>query len=117
MPLIYFWVVKEYHPECVFHQFGMKQLPSGFVDTLAKLYMISLQGKYDKDWVVEHAFYIQQWANRGQCVRDEPILDGDMMYLNTYIKWYIKITRQFITRESTYWEILVRQQFNGSFMD
>ena len=97
VPLIYFCVVKENQPKHVFRQFGIKQLPPSFVDTSAKLHMISHQGKYDKDWVVEHAFYIQQWANRGQCVCDEPILSGDMMYLYTYMKWYLKITRRFIT--------------------
>lgn len=93
MRLIYFWAVEEHHPERVFCQFGMKQLPSGFVDTSKNLHKISLQGGYDKDWAVKHAPYIQQWSSRGQCVCDAPIVDGDMMFLDAYMKWYIDMTR------------------------
>lgn len=80
----------------------MKELPLSFVDTSKNLHKISLQGEYDKDWAVEYAPYIQQWSNRGQCVCDALILDGDMMFLDAYMKWYIDMTRRFIMRESTY---------------
>ena len=87
------------------------------MDTSTALHNISFHDKYGKDWAIEHVIYIQQWANRVQFVRDAPILDGDITYLDAYMKWYLKVTRRFITREFAYWEILVRQQFNGSFMD
>ena len=49
VPLIYFWIVEDHHPERVFRQFGMKQVPLDIVDTSVDLHRISLQGKLDKD--------------------------------------------------------------------
>ena len=60
MSLIYFWIVEDHHPERVFHQFGMKQAPLDLVDTLVDLHRISLQGKLERDWVQEHAIYIDR---------------------------------------------------------
>ena len=99
MPLIYFWIVEDHHPERVFRQFGMKQVPPDIMDTFVHLHKICLQGKLDKDWVQKHAVYIDRWAYREEHIADAPALDG------------------YITRDSAYWEILVRQQFDASFMD
>ena len=117
MPLIYFWIVEDHHPERVFHQFGMKQAPPDIVDTSVDLHKISLQGKLDKDWVQEHAVYIDRWAHREEHIADAPALDGDTTYLAAYMESYRRTTRRYITRDSAYWEILVRQQFDASFMD
>ena len=117
MPLIYFWIVEDHHPERVFRQFGMKQVPPDIVDTFVHLHKISLQGKLDKDWVQEHAVYIDRWAHREEHIADAPALDGDTTYLAAYMESYRMTTRRYITRDSAYWEILVRQQFDASFMD
>ena len=111
VPLIYFWIVEGHHPEWVLHQFGMKQPIPKVVDTLIDLHKISLQGKWDKDWVAEHDAHIQQWGNRGQLVHAAPLLDGDVMYLAENMTWYNGSTRRYITVESAYWELMVRQQF------
>ena len=58
MPLIYFWIVEEHHPERVFRQFGMKQAPPDLVDMSVDLHRISLQGKIKRNWEQEHAIYI-----------------------------------------------------------
>ncbi|KAK9991718.1 hypothetical protein SO802_026703 [Lithocarpus litseifolius] len=63
VPLIYFWIVEGHHPERVFRQFGMKQPVPLVVDTSTALHKISLQGKWEKDWVAGHQLHIQQWAN------------------------------------------------------
>ena len=81
------------------------------VDTSTALHKISLQGKWEKDWVAEHQLHIQQWANRGDEVRAAPLLDGDDTYLVEYMTWYNRNTRRYITPESAYWELMVRQQF------
>ena len=117
VPLIYFWIVEDHYPERVFHQFGMKQAPPDFVDTSVDLHKISLQGKLKRDWVQEHAVYINWWAHRGEHLASAPTLDGDMTYLVAYMEWYRRMTRRYITRESAYWDILVRQQFHASFLD
>ena len=117
MPLIYFWIVEDHHPKHVFHQFGMKKTPPDIVDTSVDLHRISLQGKLDKDWVQERAVYIDRWAQRKEHIADTPALDGDTTYLAAYMESYRKTMRWYITRDSAYWEILVRQQFNASFMD
>ena len=111
MPLIYFWIVEGHHPERVLRQFGMKQPVPSVVDTSVDLHKISLQGKWEKDWEVEHAIFIQQWANRVTEVRGAPLLDGDDTYLVEYMTWYNRNTRRYITPESAYWELMVRQQF------
>ena len=95
----------------------MKQAPPDFVDTSVDLHKISLQGKLEKDWVQEHAVYIDQWAHRGEHLAGTPTLDGDITYLVAYMELYRRYTRRYITRESVYWDILVRQQFNASFLD
>ena len=58
MPLIYFWIVEDHHPERVFRQFRMKQAPPDIVDTSVDLCRISLQGKLERDWAQEHVVYI-----------------------------------------------------------
>ena len=117
MPLIYFWIVEEHHPERVFRQFGMKQAPPDLVDMSVDLHRISLQGKIKRNWEQEHVVYIQRWAHRGELLANAPTLDGDTTYLAAYMDLYRRMTRRYIARESAYWEILVRQQFDASFMD
>ena len=111
VPLIYFWIVEGHHPEQVFRQFGMKQSVPLVVDTSTGLHKISLQGTWEKDWVAEHDVHIQQWANRGHEVHATPLLNDDDTYLVQYMKWYDRNTRRYITPESAYWELTVRQQF------
>ena len=89
----------------------MKQPVPLIVDTSTDLHKISLQGKWEKDWEVEHAPFFKQWANRENEVRGSPLLDGDDTYLVEYMVWYNRNTRQYITPESAYWELMVRLQF------
>ena len=117
MSLIYFWIVEEHHPKCVFCQFGMKQAPPDLMDTSIDLHRISLQVKLERNWEQEHAVYFDRWAHRGELLANAPTLDGDTTYLVAYMKSYRRMTRWYIVRESVYWEILVRQQFYASFMD
>ncbi|KAL0004809.1 hypothetical protein SO802_012370 [Lithocarpus litseifolius] len=107
VPLIYFWIVEEHHPERVFLQFGMKQAPPELVDTSVDLHKISLQGKLERTWSQEHAVYIDRWAHRGERVAKAPALDGDTTYLVAYMELYRRMTRRYITRESACWEMLV----------
>ena len=108
MPLIYFWIVEWHHPERVLRRFGMKQPVTLVVDMSTNLHNISLQGKWEKDWEVEHDPFIWQWANRVNVVRGSSLLDGDDTYLVEYMMWYNHNTRRYIT---AYWELMVRQQF------
>ena len=111
VPLIYIWIMEWHHPERVLRQLGMKQLVPLFVDMSTDLHKISLQGKWEKDWEVEHEPFIQQWANRENEVRGSPPLDGDDTYLVQYMVWYNRNTRRYITPEFVYWELMV------NFMD
>ena len=111
VPLIYFWIVECHHPKRVLRQFGMKQPVPCVVDTSTTLHKISLQGKWEKNWEEEHAPFIQQWANRENVVCESSLLDGDDTYLVEYMMWYNRNTRPYITPESAYWELMVRQQF------
>ena len=109
--LIYFWILEGHHPERVFRQFRMKQPVPLVVNTSTNLHKISHQGKWEKDQEAEHDVYIQQWANRKHEVRAAPFLDGDDTYLVEYMKWYESSLRRYITVESAYQELMVRQQF------
>ena len=109
--MIYFWIVEWHHPKGVLRQFRMKQPVPRVVDTSTTLHKISLQGKWEKNWEEEHAPFIQQWANRENVVHRSSLLDGDDTYLVEYMMWYNRNTRRYITPESVYWELMVRQQF------
>ena len=87
------------------------------MDTSVDLHKISLQGTLERNWEQEHAIYIDQWAHRGELLANAPTLDEDMSYLTDYMELYPRMTKRYITRESAYWEILARQQFDASFMD
>ena len=100
-----------HHPERVLRQFGMKQSVPLVVDTSTALHKISLQGKWEMNWEVEHAPFIQQWANRENEIRRSPLLNGDDTHLVQYMMWYNRNTRWYITPEFAYWELMVRQQF------
>ena len=89
----------------------MKQPVPSVVDMSTTLHKISLQGKWEKNWEVEHDPFIRQWADRVNVVRESSLLDGDDTYLVEYMMWYNHNTRQYITPESAYWELMVRQQF------
>ncbi|XP_050260986.1 serine/threonine-protein phosphatase 7 long form homolog [Quercus robur] len=108
VPLIFFWIVEWHHPERVLRQFGMKQPVPSVVDTSTTLHKISLQGKWEKNWEVEHDPFIRQWANRVNVVRGSDLLDDDDTYLVEYMMWYNRHTRRYITPESAYWELMVR---------
>ncbi|XP_050269638.1 uncharacterized protein LOC126713812 [Quercus robur] len=86
----------------------MKQPVPSVVDTSTTLHKISLQGKWEKNWEVEHDPFIRQWANRVNVVRGSDLLDDDDTYLVEYMMWYNRHTRRYITPESTYWELMVR---------
>ena len=111
VPLIFFWIVEWHHPKRVLRQFGMKQPIPSVVDMSTTLHKISLQGKWEKNWEVEHDPFIQQWVDRVNVVRESSLLDGDDTYLVEYMMWYNHNTRRYITPESVYWELMVRQQF------
>nr|XP_023894599.1 uncharacterized protein LOC112006549 isoform X1 [Quercus suber] len=110
VPLICFWIVEFHHPERVLRQFGMQQGEPPIVNTSVKLHGITLRAKMDKDWRKEHAVYIQQWDSRDQRVHDAPVFDGVMQYNHSYMKWYRRITRCHISRNSVKWDIIVNTQ-------
>ena len=64
----------------------MKQAPPDIVDTSVDLHRISLQGKLDRDWVREHAVYIDRWAHREERITDALALDGNTTYLAAYME-------------------------------
>ena len=109
MPLLHFWVVEGHHPERVLRQFGMKQGVPVDVNTSTDLHNITLQGKHDKDWAVEHASHIAKWAAHAEVV-NAPIFKGEMGFDDEYMKWFRRITRRFITKETSYWDTLVSLQ-------
>nr|POF15400.1 sac3 family protein b [Quercus suber] len=49
------------------------------VDTSTTLYKIILQGKHERDWVVEHAPHIAKWVAHTKVV-DAPPFDREMKY-------------------------------------
>ena len=109
MPLLHFLVIEGHHPEHVFQQFGMKQGILVNVNTSTDLHNIKLQGKNDKDWFVKHASYIAKWVAHAKVV-DASIFEGEMRYDDEYLEWFHRITRRFITKETSYWDTLVSLQ-------
>ena len=98
MPLMHFWVVEGHHPERVLQQFGMKQSIPVNVNTSLQLHKITLKGKQDKNWAVEHATHIAKWA--APTIVDAPLIHGEMSYNDEYMVWFRPCTRPHITKEA-----------------
>ncbi|XP_065634661.1 serine/threonine-protein phosphatase 7 long form homolog [Quercus suber] len=109
VPLIHFWVVEGHHPERVLRQFGMKQDIPINVDTSTELHKITLQGKHEKNWAVEHRTHIAKWAAHAT-IADAPPFHGEMSYNDNYMVWFRPRTVRHITRETSYWDTLVESQ-------
>ncbi|XP_030957668.1 protein MAINTENANCE OF MERISTEMS-like [Quercus lobata] len=109
VPLIHFWVVEGHHPERVLRQFGMKQGIPEDVDTSIELHKITLQGKHEKDWAQIHAPHIAKWAAHAR-IADAPAFHGEMNYNDEYLVWFRPRTIRHITKETSYWDILVESQ-------
>ena len=58
------------------------------MDTSVDLRKSSLQGKLERDWVQEHAVYIDRWAHREEHIADTLALDRDTTYLAAYMESY-----------------------------
>ena len=58
------------------------------------MHNISRQSKHNENWLVIYASYLDLWDARRYCVFKERHLT---IYVNTYMKWYLSITRRFIT--------------------
>ena len=98
MPLMHFWVVEGHHPERVLQQFGMKQSIPVNVNTSLQLHKITLKGKQDKNWAVEHATHIAKWAT--PTIVDAPLIHGEMSYNDENMVWFRPYTRPHITKEA-----------------
>ena len=109
MPLMHFWVVEGHHPERVLLQFGMKQEIPVNVNTSTELHKITLQGKQDKNWVVEHDTHIAKWAAHAT-ISDAPPFHGEMSYNDEYMVWVRPRIVHHITKETLYWDTLVSLQ-------
>ena len=109
VPLIHFWVVEGHHPERVLRQFGMKQDVPINVDTSIALHKITLQGKHEKNWVVEHRTHIAKWTAHAT-IAEAPPFHGEMSYNDDYMVWFRPRTVRHITRETSYWDTLVSFQ-------
>ncbi|KAK7809749.1 hypothetical protein CFP56_004104, partial [Quercus suber] len=88
----------------------LKQGQPNDVGTSIELYKITLPGKMEKDWIVEHVGFIELWAQRAEHVHNALIFEGDMQYDDDYMQWFCHITRLFITQETAYWDISVESQ-------
>lgn len=60
--------------------------PLVWVNISIELHKITLQGKMEKDWFVEHVVYIELWAQRAEHVHDALIFEGDMQYGDDYMQ-------------------------------
>nr|POE69157.1 serine/threonine-protein phosphatase 7 long form like [Quercus suber] len=109
VPLIHFWVVKGHHLERVLQQFGMKQDIPINVDTSTELHKITLQGKKEKNWAVEHKTHIAKWAAHA-IIADASPFHREMSYNDEYMVWFHPRTVRHITRETSYWDTLVESQ-------
>ncbi|KAK7857560.1 hypothetical protein CFP56_017083 [Quercus suber] len=57
--------------------------------------------------VVKHASHIAKWVVHATIV-DAPLFDGELRYNDEYMKWFHPHTRLFITKETLYWDTLVK---------
>ena len=69
----------------------MKQGISINVDTSTALHKITLQGKHERDWAIEHALHIAKWVAHTKVV-DAPPFDREMKYDDEYMEWFSPCT-------------------------
>uniref|UniRef100_A0A2N9GV17 Aminotransferase-like plant mobile domain-containing protein n=1 Tax=Fagus sylvatica TaxID=28930 RepID=A0A2N9GV17_FAGSY len=91
-------------------QFGMEQDIPGPFDTETRLHDVDLRGKSDTDWTIEWADYIQKWNTRAETVVTRPLLEQPISYSHPYMRWYRRITRRCISKDSSQYDELSIQQ-------
>jgi hypothetical protein len=86
----------------------MEQDIPGPFDTETRLHDVDLRGKSDTDWTIEWADYIQKWNTRAETVVTRPLLEQPISYSHPYMRWYRRITRRCISKDSSQYDELVR---------
>ena len=94
IPLHYFDIVEMHFPDRVMQQFGLSQYIRDYVDAGDELHDINRQGRWESNWLLIHAAYLHMWHDRRDHIfmERQPTID-----LQSYMRWYMSITRRFIT--------------------
>lgn len=95
-PLICFNIVEWHIPGRVMRQFGLMQTVPDNFDTNDHLHAVSRRGKVDKDWAKEMAEYVELWDGRRNRIVQGVAVVGNGLD-QSYMNWYSRITRLFIT--------------------
>uniref|UniRef100_A0A2N9HW03 Aminotransferase-like plant mobile domain-containing protein n=1 Tax=Fagus sylvatica TaxID=28930 RepID=A0A2N9HW03_FAGSY len=86
----------------------MEQDIPGPFDTETRVHDVDLRGKSNTDWTIEWDHYIQKWNKRAESVVTRPLLQQPILYSHSYMEWYRKIIRRYISKNSSQYDELVR---------
>ena len=58
---------------------------------------VDARGRHQRDWATFHAPYIALWETRATRIITSPPMLGLMDFHDSYMQWYRRITRRFMT--------------------
>ena len=96
-PLICFEIIEWHRPERVLRQFGMQQEIPPACSYEQQLHAVDARGRHQRDWATFHAPYIALWETRADRIITSPPMLGLMEFHDSYMQWYCRITRRFLT--------------------
>jgi Plant mobile domain len=110
-PLICMHIIEWHHPDRVLRQFGMDQpRPDPPMDLdYYNVHGITLKGRIDNEWEVEHRYWLSQWDIRYQTVSGLPLRDEPLHRNSEYMQWYRSVTRRWIDPRSASSGYVVRK--------
>nr|KYP38834.1 Serine/threonine protein phosphatase 7 long form isogeny [Cajanus cajan] len=97
VPLIDFHIIEYHHPDRVMRQFGMVQHIPRPPRQPDNLHDLTLRGKDDIDWRVQHAIFVHEWETRLDCIWTQDSCTTTHLSSNSeYMVWYKRHTRRWI---------------------
>lgn len=108
-PLICFWIVEWHQPDRCLRQYAMYQTIPSPPCQEDKLHIIDANLR-DRNWLQDHAQFVTLWNDRHSRLAVTPHVEGPdlaLPYHGTYLEWYRRITRRFVSPKGAVPQVMV----------